>query len=71
MGCFLFLPGNFAIDLGTANTIIMKTIKLSLTSLPLLPLIRPQETGCYGSEARQMHGKTHENIRTIRRSGMV
>lgn len=54
-------------DLGTANTIIIHNDKIVVDQPSVVALER--KTGkviAVGEQARQMHGKTHEDIRTIR-----
>ena len=56
-----------AIDLGTANTIIISDGKIMVDEPSIVAL--DYHTGkvvAIGSQARQMHGKTHQNIKTIR-----
>ena len=74
MGIFSFLTKEIAIDLGTANTIIIYNDKVVVDE----PSIVAQErsTGkiiAVGKRAQMMHGKTHENIKTIRplRDGVI
>ena len=67
MGLFSFLTQEIAIDLGTANTIIIHNDKIVVDEPSIVAIDR--KTGkviAIGEQARQMHGKTHENIRTIR-----
>jgi rod shape-determining protein MreB and related proteins len=71
MGLFSFLTQELAIDLGTANTIIIHNDKIVVDEPSIVAI--DQKTGkliAIGERARQMHGKTHENIKTIRPSGM-
>ena len=74
MGLFSFLTQEIAIDLGTANTIIIHNDKVVVDE----PSIVAVDTAsgkliAIGERARQMHGKTHENIKTIRplRDGVI
>lgn len=63
-----------AIDLGTANTIIISNDKIVVDEPSVVALDRRSERVlAVGEKARQMHGKTHENIRTIRplRDGVI
>lgn len=56
-----------AIDLGTANTIIIHNDKVVVDEPSIVAVDR--STGkviAVGKQAQQMHGKTHENIKTIR-----
>jgi rod shape-determining protein MreB len=64
---FLSLFQEIAIDLGTANTIIIHNDKIVVDEPSIVAI--DQTTGkliAIGEKARQMHGKTHENIKTIR-----
>jgi rod shape-determining protein MreB and related proteins len=74
MGLFSFLTQELAIDLGTANTIIIHNDKIVVDEPSIVAV--DQKTGkliAIGERARQMHGKTHENIKTIRplRDGVI
>jgi rod shape-determining protein MreB len=74
MGLFSFLTQEIAIDLGTANTIIIHNDKIVVDEPSIVAI--DKNTGkliAIGEEARQMHGKTHENIRTVRplRDGVI
>ena len=67
MGWLSFMTEDIAIDLGTANTLITYQDKVVVDSPSIVAMDR--RTGqiiAVGKEARQMHGKTHENIKTIR-----
>jgi rod shape-determining protein MreB and related proteins len=67
MGLFSFLTQEIAIDLGTANTIIIHNDKIVVDEPSIVAIDEP--TGkviAIGQLARQMHGKTHMNIRTVR-----
>jgi len=73
MGLFSFQQ-ELAIDLGTANTIIIFNDKVVVNEPSIVAI--DQKTGkliAIGNKARQMHGKTHENIKTIRplRDGVI
>ena len=62
-----FLTQEIAIDLGTANTIIIGNDKVVVDEPSIVAVDR--STGkiiAVGKQAQQMHGKTHENIKTIR-----
>lgn len=66
MGLFSFTQ-EIAIDLGTANTIIIHNGKIVVDQPSVVAFER--KTGkplAVGEKARQMHGKTHEDIRTVR-----
>ena len=74
MGLFSFLTQELAIDLGTANTIIIHNDKVVVDQPSIVAI--DNNSGkliAIGEEARQMHGKTHENIKTIRplRDGVI
>ncbi len=74
MGLFSFLTQEIAIDLGTANTVIIHNDKVVVDEPSIVAIDR--NTGkliAIGEQARQMHGKTHENIQTIRpmRDGVI
>ena len=67
MGFFDFLTEEIAIDLGTANTLIIHNDKVVVDAPSIVA--RDRETGkiiAVGREAALMQGKTHENIKTIR-----
>ena len=67
MGFFDFLTQEIAIDLGTANTLIIHNDKVVVDEPSIVAIDRM--TGkviAVGKQAMMMHGKTHENIKTIR-----
>ena len=67
MGFFDFMTEDIAIDLGTANTLIIHNGKVVIDSPSIVA--RNRITGkiiAIGQEANLMQGKTHENIKTIR-----
>lgn len=71
---FSFLTKEIAIDLGTANTIIIYNDKVVVDEPSIVAVER--STGkilAVGKRAMMMHGKTHENIKTIRplRDGVI
>jgi rod shape-determining protein MreB len=73
MGLFSFTQ-EIAIDLGTANTIIIHNDKIVVDEPSVVALDRrTDKLIAIGEKARQMHGKTHENIRTVRplRDGVI
>ncbi len=73
MGLFSFTQ-EIAIDLGTANTIIISNGKIVVDEPSVVALDRrTDKLLAIGEKARQMHGKTHENIKTIRplRDGVI
>ena len=67
MGFFDFLTEEIAIDLGTANTLIIHNGKVVVDAPSIVA--RDRISGniiAVGQEANMMQGKTHENIKTIR-----
>ena len=67
MGLFNVFTQEVAIDLGTANTLIIYNDKVVVDEPSIVAMDRT--TGkviAIGRKAQQMHGKTHENIKTIR-----
>lgn len=73
MGLFSFTQ-EIAMDLGTANTIIISNGKIVVDEPSIVALERRSDKViAVGEKARQMHGKTHEDIRTIRplRDGVI
>ncbi|NCG05289.1 MAG: MreB/Mrl family cell shape determining protein [Bacteroidetes bacterium] len=67
MGFFDFLTEEIAIDLGTANTLIIHNDKVVVDSPSIVAIDRRNDKIiAVGQEANQMQGKTHENIKTIR-----
>lgn len=74
MGLFSFLTQELAMDLGTANTIIVYNDKIVVDQPSIVAVDHATgELKAIGETARAMHGKTHENIRTIRplRDGVI
>ena len=73
MGLFSFTQ-EIAMDLGTANTIIISNGKIVVDEPSVVALDRRTNRPiAVGEKARMMHGKTHENIRTVRplRDGVI
>jgi rod shape-determining protein MreB len=73
MGLFSFTQ-EIAMDLGTANTVIIHNDEIVVDQPSVVALDRrTDKIIAVGEKARQMHGKTHENIRTIRplRDGVI
>jgi rod shape-determining protein MreB len=71
---FSLLTQEIAMDLGTANTSIIHNDKIVVDQPSIVAI--DQKTGkmiAIGETARAMHGKTHENIKTIRplRDGVI
>ncbi len=73
MGLFSFTK-EIAIDLGTANTIIIHNDKIIIDEPSIVALDKhTDKLIAVGKEAQQMQGKEHEGIRTIRplRKGVI
>lgn len=67
MGLFDFLTQEIAIDLGTANTLIIHNDKVVVDEPSIVAINRQtNKVIAVGRAAQQMHGKTHENIKTVR-----
>lgn len=67
MGFFDFFTSDIAIDLGTANTLIIYKDKIVVDEPSIIALDKVTgKVKAIGREAMQMHEKTHENIKTIR-----
>lgn len=67
MNLFKFFTQEIAIDLGTANTLIIQDGKVVIDEPSIVAIDR--RTGAkiaVGAKAMMMHEKTHENIKTIR-----
>ncbi len=67
MGLFDFFTNDIAIDLGTANTLIITKERIVVDEPSIVAI--DKLTGkvlAIGRDAMQMHEKTHENIKTIR-----
>jgi len=74
MGFFSLFTQELAIDLGTANTIIIENDKIVVDEPSIVAIDQStKKLIAIGEIARQMHGKTHQNIRTIRplRDGVI
>jgi rod shape-determining protein MreB and related proteins len=74
MGIFSLFSQELAIDLGTANTIIIENDKIVVDEPSIVAIDQTtKKLVAIGETARQMHGKTHQNIRTIRplRDGVI
>jgi rod shape-determining protein MreB and related proteins len=74
MGIFSLFTQELAIDLGTANTIIIENDKIVVDEPSIVAIDQTtKKLIAIGETARQMHGKTHQNIRTIRplRDGVI
>ena len=67
MKLFSFFSQELAIDLGTANTLIIQDGKVIVDEPSIVAINRRTgETIAVGRKAMQMHEKTHENIKTVR-----
>jgi rod shape-determining protein MreB len=64
---FSFLRNDFAVDLGTANTLIMHNGKVVVNEPSIIAIDRNNnKVVAVGQEAMNMHEKTHSNIKTIK-----
>ena len=62
-----FLTEEIAIDLGTANTLIIHNDKIVVDSPSIVAIDRrTNKIIAIGEEANMMQGKTHEHVKTIR-----
>ncbi len=72
---FDFFTQEVAIDLGTANTLIIYNDELVVNEPSIIALDRynPKNVLAVGKKALLMHEKSHENIKTIRplRDGVI
>ena len=67
MGFFNFLTSDIAIDLGTANTLIIHKDKIVVDEPSIIAIDKnTNKVLAIGREAMNMHEKTHDNIKTIR-----
>jgi rod shape-determining protein MreB len=67
MRLFSFFTQELAIDLGTANTLIIQDDQIVIDEPSIVAMDRMTgEVIAVGKRAMQMHEKTHENIKTIR-----
>ena len=75
MGIFNWFTQEIAIDLGTANTLIIHNDEVVVNEPSIVALNRnnPKEVLAVGKKALMMHEKTHESIRTVRplRDGVI
>ena len=74
MGLFSIFQKEIAIDLGTANTIIIHNDKVVVDEPSIVAMERKTDKIiAVGKKALMMHGKTHDNIVTIRplRDGVI
>lgn len=66
MGLFSFLTQDIAIDLGTANTLIIMDDKVVVDEPSIVARdIQSGKIVAIGKKAQQMHGKTHKLIETV------
>ena len=67
MGLFNWFTQEIAIDLGTANTLIIHNDEVVVNEPSIIALNRnnPKEVLAVGKKALMMHEKTHESIRTV------
>lgn len=64
---FGILQNDIAVDLGTANTLIMQRGKIVVDEPSIIAVDRTtNKVLAVGKQAMQMHEKTHDNIKTIR-----
>ena len=67
MAFFDFFTSDIAIDLGTANTLIIYKDKIVVDEPSIIALDKVNsKVLAIGREAMQMHEKTHDHIKTIR-----
>jgi len=67
MKLFNFFNQELAVDLGTANTLIIQNDKVVIDEPSIVAINRQtNEILAVGTKAMQMHEKTHENIKTVR-----
>lgn len=74
MGLFSIFTKEIAIDLGTANTVILHNNQVVVDEPSIIAIERnTKEVMAVGKKALMMHGKTHDNIQTIRplRDGVI
>ena len=74
MALFSLFEKELAIDLGTANTLIIYNDKVVVDEPSIVSIQRDtHQIMAVGKRAMMMHGKTHENIKTIRplRDGVI
>jgi rod shape-determining protein MreB len=62
-----FLYSDIAVDLGTANTLIIQNGKIVVDEPSIIAIDRTtNKVIAVGKKAMQMHEKTHDNIKTVR-----
>jgi len=74
MGIFSMLSQELAIDLGTANTLIIYNDKIVVDEPSIVAVnAHTGKIEAIGTKAQEMHGRTHQHIKTIRplRDGVI
>jgi len=67
MAFFSFFTQELAIDLGTANTLIIQDNKVVVEEPSIVAIdLKTNEVVAVGTKAMQMHEKTHKNLKTVR-----
>jgi rod shape-determining protein MreB and related proteins len=67
MAFFNFFTQELAIDLGTANTLIIQDNKVVVEEPSIVAIdLKKNEVVAVGNKAMQMHEKTHKNLKTVR-----
>lgn len=67
MAFFNFFTQELAIDLGTANTLIIQDNKVVVEEPSIVAIdLKKNEVVAVGTKAMQMHEKTHKNLKTVR-----
>ena len=67
MAFFNFFTQELAIDLGTANTLIIQDGKVVVEEPSIVAIdLKKNEVVAVGNKAMQMHEKTHKNLKTVR-----
>ena len=67
MAFFNFFTQELAIDLGTANTLIIQDDKVVVEEPSIVAIdLKTNEVVAVGKKAMQMHEKTHKNLKTVR-----
>lgn len=74
MGIFSMLSQELAMDLGTANTLIIYNDKIVVDEPSIVAVnAHTGKIEAIGTKAQEMHGRTHQHIKTIRplRDGVI
>lgn len=67
MAFFSFFTQELAIDLGTANTLIIQDNKVVVEEPSIVAIdLKTNEVVAVGTKAMQMHEKTHKDLKTVR-----